>query len=388
MVTAVAQQSGSAGPAPEKGAVPLADGGVAGAGATSEIAALRMTDAERVAVVRRVMGAPPPGLTPFPEGIRKVVAAKHAAYVQPLIDKHWPESLAERAGKKLRFLTCQLYATSAYTVLFSSAQPPWPVAFARSIGSGLGLAPSTLSRVAGAAVHLVSATLPEITEKRIILIAAFIATVDHVYDHCFDGVEPTERGRRMHGLLNGTWLPDPTDETTPHAGAFRLVRGLQDEMSAGIDDADDRHQFDRAVDRLRDYVDAEVKAMTGVPDPSGAAWRMAGVLGTIDGLIFPVWRFAGEKARQWMYDCSLFIQILDDFLDAEKDLGEIRPTPVLSGHWTEATLAAAWQKSVDGIVELAKERGSDDESWLVFVKETYRMMLLETAEAMGVGGAA
>ena len=78
MVTAVAQQSGSAGPVPEKGAVPLADGGVAGAVATSEIAALRMTDAERVAVVRRVMGAPPPGLTPFPEGIRKVVAAKHA----------------------------------------------------------------------------------------------------------------------------------------------------------------------------------------------------------------------------------------------------------------------------------------------------------------------
>jgi hypothetical protein len=233
-------------------------------------------------------------------------------------------------------------------------------------------------------VQLVSAFLPEATEKRIVQIAAFIATVDHVYDHCFDGVDPAERGRRMHGLLDGTWMPDAD---TAYAGAFRLVRALHDEMSAGIDDADDRRQFERAKERLHDYVDAEVKAMTGVEDPSGCAWRMAGVLGTIDGLIFPVWRFAGEKARQWMYDVSLFVQVLDDFLDAEKDANDIRPTPILSGHWDESTLVATWQKTLDGIVDLAKDSGVDDESWLLFVKETYRMMALETAEAMGVGPA-
>jgi len=343
-----------------------------------------MTDAERVAAVRRCMGAPEPTLQPFPEAVRRVVFGKHARHVQPLIEKHWPASLDERAGKKLRFLTCQLYATSPYTVLFSSPHPPWPVAVTRAIGSGLGLAPASLSSLAGATVHIVSALLPEQTEKRILQLAAFIATIDHVYDHCFDAVDPVERGRRMRGLLDGTWAPD---ETTPHAGAFRLVRALHDEMSANIDDADDRRQFDRVIERVREYIDAEVKAMTGVPDPSGCAWRMPGVLGTIDGLIFPVWRFAGEKARQWMYDVSLFVQVLDDFLDAEKDAHDIRPTPILSGHWDESTLAAIWQKTLDGIVDLAKDSGVHDESWLLFVQETYRMMALEVAEAMGVGPA-
>jgi len=347
-------------------------------------AALLLTDAERIEAVHRIMGRPDPTLTAFPAGVRKIVFAKHARYIQPLVERHWPEITPERAGKKLRFLTCQLYATAPYTVLFSSPQPPWPIAISRTLGSALGLAPPTLSMLSGWSVQLVSALLPEKTEKRIIEIAAFIATIDHVYDHCLDGIDPEERGRRMQGLLNGTWLPD---DQTPFAGAFRLVHALHEEMSADITDADDRRQFERVISSLRAYVDAEVKAMTRVPDPSGCCWRMPGVLGTIDGLIFPVWRFAGEKARQWMYDVSLFVQVLDDFLDAAKDEHDIRPTPVLTGHWDEATLAAIWEKTLNGIVQLARDSGIVDESWLLFVKESYRMMALETADAMCSGPA-
>jgi hypothetical protein len=376
MVSAVAR-------APDATDTPLAPLSVVAESSTPAV--LRMTDAERVAVVRRVMGATDDAVRAFPDGIRDVVFAKHARYIQPLIDQHWKESLNERAGKKLRFLTCQLYATSPYTVLFSSPAPPWPVAAARVIGSALGLSPSSLARLSGMAVGMVSALLPEATERRILHIAAFIATIDHVYDHCFDGVDPVERGRRMRGLLDGTWAPD---DTTSYGGAFRLVRALLEEMSKDIDDAEDRRQFERVIERIREYIDAEVKAMTRVPDPSGCAWRMPGVLGTIDGLIFPVWRYAGEKARQWMYDVSLFVQVLDDFLDAEKDQHDIRPTPMLSGHWDEGTLQQIWQKTLDGIVELAKDSGVDDESWLTFVKESYRMMALEVAEAMGAGPAA
>ena len=346
--------------------------------------ALRLTEAERVEVVRQTMGRPDPQLRAFPAGVRHVVFSKHARYVQPLIERHWPGSLQERAGIKLRFLTCNLYATAPYTVLFSAQHPPWPVALSRTVGGGLGLSAQALSSLSGAAVRLISALLPETTERRILQIGAFIATIDHVYDHCLDGVDPIERGRRMHGLLDGSWRPD---DDVPHAGAFRLVRALHEEMSAGIHDADDRREFDRVIHSLRDYVDAEVKAMTKVPDPSGNCWRMPGVIGTIDGLIFPVWRFAGEKARQWMYDVSLFVQVLDDFLDAEKDAHDIRGTPILTGHWDERTLQAAWQKTLDGLTELARESGGDDATWLYFVIESYRLMALETAEAMGVGTA-
>lgn len=348
---------------------------------------LGLTEAERVDVVRQTMGRPDPQLRAFPAGVRHVVFSKHARYVQPLIEKHWPGSLQERAGIKLRFLTCNLYATATYTVLFSAQHPPWPVAVSRKVGTGLGLSPSALSSLSGAAVRLISALLPEATERRILQIAAFIATIDHVYDHCLDGVDPMERGRRMHGLLDGSWAPEMEGGEVPHAGAFRLVRALHEEMSADIHDVDDRREFDRVIKSLRDYVDAEVKAMTKVVDPSGNSWRMPGVVGTIDGLIFPVWRFAGEKARQWMYDVSLFVQVLDDFLDAEKDALDIRGTPILTGQWDASTLASAWKKTLDGLTELARDSGGDEPTWLYFVIESYRLMALETAEAMGVGTA-
>jgi hypothetical protein len=368
-------------------AVPSSHAPVAASPRSSSVAApaaLRLSDAERAAVVRRIMGGADRSLAAFPAAVRRVVFDRHARYVQPLIERHWPECLAERAGRKLRFLTCNLYATAPYTVLFSAPQPPFPVGPARIVGSRLGLSSTSLSRLAGLAVGVTAALLPAITERRILLFSAFIATIDHVYDHCLDGVDPVERGRRMGGLLDGTWAPD---ETTPHAGAFRLVRALHDEMQAGIDNADDQRELDRALSRLRDYVDAEVNAMTGVPDPSGCCWRMPGVLGTIDGLVFPVWRHAGEQARQWMYDVSLFVQVLDDYLDIEKDHGDIRPTPMLTGFWDESTLTAIWNKTLDGIVELARSSGVTDDNWLAFVRETYRMMALETAEAMGAGTA-
>ena len=346
--------------------------------------ALMLNDAQRVTVVRNAMGHPDGKLGAFPAGIRQVVFSKHARYVQPLIEKHWPGSLQERAGIKLRFLTCNLYATAPYTVLFSAQPPPWPVALSRSVGTGLRLSPTALSSLSGTAVRLISALLPETTHRRILQIGAFIATIDHVYDHCLDGVEPVERGRRMHGLLDGSWRPD---DDVPHAGAFRLVRALHEEMSANINDAGDRREFDRVIHSLREYVDAEVKAMTRVPDPSGNSWRLPGIFGTIDGLIFPVWRCAGEKARQWMYDVSLFVQVLDDFIDAEKDADNIRSTPILTGHWDESTLISSWAKTIYGLTELAKESGGDDEAWLYFVIESYRLMALETAEAMGIGTA-
>ena len=111
------------------------------------------------------------------------------------------------------------------------------------------------------------------------------------------------------------------------------------------------------------------------------------MLGTIDGLFSPVWQYAGPQARDWMYSVSLFVQVMDDWLDADKDALDIRPTPVLTGFWTLETVRETWQKTLDGIVDLAKASGVDDESYLTFVRDTYKMMAIEVADAMTGGGA-
>jgi hypothetical protein len=353
------------------------------AGTTYTVEALG--DAERGRRVRAIMGDKNASVAAFPDGIRRLVFAQHKRHVQPLIEQHWPESLVERAGKKLHFLTCNLYATAPYTVLFSSPKPPVPVALARQLGRLLSLSPSGLGGIAASAVRLTSTILPKGTERKIVLIAAFIATIDHVYDHCAQAVPPEERAKRMHALLDGKWVPEPDIE---NAGAFRLVRALYEEMSKDIHEPIERRQFERAMAELRSYVDAERNAMTGVVDPSGTCWRMAGVRGTIDGLIFPVYRYCGEPARQWMVDVSVFVQILDDYLDAEKDQYEIRSTPVLTGFWNETSLQLAWTRTLVGLEDLVRASGIDNEHYTTFVRETYRNMAIETAEAMSTGGAA
>jgi hypothetical protein len=89
-----------------------------------------------------------------------------------------------------------------------------------------------------------------------------------------------------------------------------------------------------------------------------------------------------------MYAVSLFVQVMDDWIDLDSDALDIRPTPVLTGFWTLETVKATWDKTMHGIVDLAKSSGVDDESWLTFVGETYRMMALEVMEAMCKGSAA
>ena len=341
---------------------------------------------ERIAALQAIMGASDPALRAFPEAIRTITFKNHDRWVKPLYEKHWPDALAagSKTARKLRFLTCNLYATAPYTVLFSSPKPPVVVGVLRSLGTAMGFLPATLAKAAGVGVKIASAFLSDDVHRRIVQVAAFIAAVDHVFDHCMDGVPGAERGRRMRGVVDGSWTPD---DATQNAGAFRFLRALYVEMGSGIR-GDDARVYDVAVARLHDYVESEVKALTGVPDPSGLCWRMAGVLGTIDGLFSPVWRYAGDQARDWMYSCSLFVQVMDDWLDWEKDALDIRPTPFITGFWTLETVRETWQKTLDGVVDLAKASGVDDESYLAFVRESYRLMALEVADAMSGGGAA
>lgn len=349
-----------------------------------------MSEPERIAALREIMGLADPSMSAFPDAIRSITFASHDRWVKPLYQAHWPEALSGSVAKKLRFLTCNLYATSPYTVMFSSSSPPPLVRALRFCGPALGLEPAQLSSWAGTGVKVLARFIDNDTHRRIIQIATFIAAVDHVFDHYLKGVSAQERGARIRGVLDGSWTA--TDDV-PHAGAFRFLRALWLALSAGIV-GEDQRVFEVAVARLHDYVDSEVKAMTGVPDPSGCCWRMAGVLGTIDGLFFPVWKYAGDPhklnnpAREWMYAVSLFVQVMDDWIDLDSDALDIRPTPVLTGFWTLETVKATWDQTMRGIGDLAKSSGVDDEGWLMFVRETYRMMVLEVMEAMCKGSAA
>jgi len=320
------------------------------------------------------MGTPDRSVRHLARGIRATAHRHFDAHVVPLVDAEWPALKAQPFYQKLRIGACDLYASAPYTALFCAPKRPLLIRAVTAAGNRLPLPFPALALLGRGAMEIIGrfAYAPE--HRRIVLIAAFITVVDHVFDHCM--TEPaTPRGDKLMGVIAGRTAPDSPE--------LRLVRALAVAMGEDLE-PDEQVAFDAALERNRDWIRAEVQAMLGVPDPTGLGHRRAGVEGTIDGLLFPVVRFAGEGARAWMYDVSMYVQIMDDWLDYEIDMASNRPTPVTTGDWTYGDVESSWNKTVSGIEELVRAAGLDSPRYVRFVREAYVLMMHEVMEAMAV----
>jgi hypothetical protein len=184
---------------------------------------------------------------------------------------------------------------------------------------------------------------------------------------------PPERGRRVKQLIDGHWVP-----TAP---PLRLARALRDEMGRDLT-VDERQPYADAMRTLHAWVDSEVAALLGRSDPTGLGHRLAGVEGAIDGLLVPVKHYAGDPARAWMIDVSLFVQMLDDWIDLEGDLATGLRTPVAQGLWTYADIAATWERTVRGLEDLSRAVGLSSPRYVALLREAYIQMLREVVEGM------
>ncbi len=330
---------------------------------------------DALAEMGRILGEPDPALRKFSDAVRDVVFEHYAEHITPMIAASWPELTTLPDARKLKFLACNLYATAPYTVLLCS---PRHSGVARLLNAPLSLLSThAIAALAGRAVKMAARMLSQETRRRIIVTGMFIATVDHVFDHCMNQVGPEERGRRIKGILDGTY--------TPQDGPLKLVRTLRVAMGHGVEDD---AAFIQVIDRVRAWAESEVNGLSGVEDPTGLGWRMQGVLGTIDGLIFPVFRHAAPQARQWMYDVSLFVQIMDDWIDLDKDKRDGRNTPVITGRWTLTTVQEQFDKTLQGMQQLAIDAGFSSPRFSEFAREAYRLMAHEVMLAMVKGTAA
>jgi hypothetical protein len=333
----------------------------------------------RLQQLRDVLGPVNEEVRPFTEAIRALAFARWDDTLVPIIQRTWPAMLHEPAVRKLKFLACNLYATAPFTVLFCSPRRPLVVDVPVRLGQLLRLQPRTLAKLGARATSWLGDTFPPAVQRRIAVTAMFIATVDHVFDHCMGALFPQERERRIKGVLDGSY-----DADTPPLRLLRaLVLAMQEDLDAG-----ERAEFQGVLRRVAEWVESEVKGMTGVEDPDGLCWRLAGVLGTIDGLVFPVLGYAGEGAREWMYGVSLFCQIMDDWIDADRDRQDVRATPVLTGRWTIETVRDQFDVTVQGIQDLARSSGLTSDRYLAFVRDAYQLMAHEVMDAMVKGTAA
>ena len=188
---------------------------------TTANAALSLSREERIGQLRALMGEADPSVTQLTVGIRDITARHYDRFVMPLIREHWPAMLGDPFAVKLRLAACDLYASAPYTVLFCARKRPLSVALITGLGNRLALPNAVLALAARAALNVLGRVALADQHRRIILIASFIAVIDHAFDHCMDDAPP-ERGRKLHALLDGRWEPD-----TP---SLKLTRAIQVEM--------------------------------------------------------------------------------------------------------------------------------------------------------------
>ncbi len=328
--------------------------------------------AERVEALRGLMGVPDRSVRHLALGIRATAHRHFERHVLPLVAAHWPDLPSLPFFDKLTIGACDLYASAPYTALFCAPRRPILVRAVTDAGNILPLPLPALALLGRAAMELFGRFAYPRHHRRIALISAFIVVVDHVFDHCMDD-PPEARGPRLEAVIAGR---------APAVGPeLALTRALAVAMAERLD-PDERAAFDAAMDRVTGWIRAEVQAMRGEPDPRGLGHRLAGVEGTIDGLLFPVVRYAGEGARAWMYDVSLFVQIMDDWLDYESDAVSDRTTPIVTGDWTFADVESSWHRSVHGIEALVRASGLDSPRYVRLVREAYVLMMHEVMEAM------
>lgn len=326
----------------------------------------------RIAAVRALMGTPDPGVRHLAAGIRAAARWHFDAHVAPLVEAHWPSLAGLPFHEKLRIGACDLYASAPYTALLCAAHPPLLVRAVTGVGSRLPLPFPVLALLGRGAMVVFGRFAYPREQRRIALIAAFIVVVDHVMDHVLTE-PPEERGRRLEAVIDGRAAAG-----TPE---LALTRALAVAMAERLG-TDDRAVFDAAMAKLKAWIRAEVRAMRGEPDPRGLGHRLAGVEGTIDGLLFPVARYAGEGVRAWMYDVSMYVQVMDDWFDCDDDAGSNRPTPVVTGAWTFTDVEAAWHRTLAGIEALVLASGMRSPRYARFVREAYVLMMIEVMEAM------
>jgi len=328
----------------------------------------------RVAVLRSLIGPPDRSVRHLAQGIRSTTHRAFDRHVVPVVRATWPALEGQRFFEKLRIGACDLYASAPYTVLLCAPNRPLLIRVVTDVGNRLPLPRAALALLGRGAMEVIGRVAYAAEHRRIVLISAFIVVVDHVFDHCMTDA-PEARAARLLAVIDG--------HAAPEGPELALVGALSTAMASDLE-RDERAAFDGAMARVREWIGAEVRAMLGEPDPAGLGHRLAGVEGTIDGLLFPVVRFAGEGARAWMYDVSMFVQVMDDWLDYEVDAASNRPTPVTTGQWTFGDVERTWLKTVRGIEALVRDAGLASPRYVRFVREAYVLMLHEVMEAMAV----
>jgi hypothetical protein len=323
-----------------------------------------------------VIGHPDPNDAGLPLAIRRETERGWTRWIEPLISEHWPEVRDTPFYPKFKIGAQQVYAPAPYTVVLTCAARPWPVRVALAACRALRIPPAGLTNLVRVFLPLICRVFLRVENRRIALMGAFIALADEAFDHHLEDVPLEERPQVLRAVLERRDEgPNPP---------FRLLRAIVDHCFAGCS-TDEAEELRRALEGCARWGESEVRRLQGEEDPAGLAHRMTGIVTGIDGIAWTVRRWITRAEWDWMYGVSEFIQILDDYVDAEKDLREGTHTPIHDGTWTLQTVSDHFDQTTRVIGDVVASNGETHPPYVRLAQDAYRHQVQDLLQNMVSG---
>lgn len=258
-----------------------------------------------------------------------------------------------------------LYCSLALSCMVCSARRPGAVVFASGLFRFLGLDEAAIARLGGRAVPWLFRFLEPAACERAALASAWILVLDEALDEGMNDVDLAARPAVLAEVMRGHLPAGATKE-------LRAVHAIGERMRAILRDADDAAHLARVVDDVFAWASGEVKNLLGEPDPLGVCHRTIGITASMDLLGWAVSSHAGPKEHQFLYRCAELGQMVDDWLDIDKDQAQGRVTPALTGAWSLQTMQASYSAAEQLLNELADEAGEGEGAYRRLVVRTFR----------------
>lgn len=347
---------------------------------TGPYTAVELPDrAERLEALRATIGRPAPGAAIVPERFWAILEAHYDEVVTPLIDTSWPRSEKtedrRRYLRKGRFIAGRYASTSYVPVALGVASPLGNLPFAAplqrlALGSALQLAEPLIVEATSALVPAFIAAAP-IDVRLTVQLAGLCAAYDQSFDDWPPGFDPVER----HEHLERCWLRPDEAPGSPEPGSVALTRALLVEIKGALG-----RRYDELARLGCGASAAEMRSVLGLPDPESLSHRRPAAEATVDALLLQSPSVA-PVVRNWLRDLAVFIQLVDDWVDAETDV-ELRETPVLTGSIGLPDLESRWARLLGDLAAMLHSCGIHEWRTSELVEDGVRYVLWSGIEGM------
>jgi hypothetical protein len=323
--------------------------------------------------VVEVVGVPSAQEPKFTGALAGLVEFGWQTHVVPLLRQAWPQVFDLPYRKKLRE-GFETYASLGLSVVVCSRQRPWVLRAAVSTAQALGLSDGAMAAAGSPLIPVMYRVVLPRQVRRVALMSALVLLLDEALDDSLGSLPPRDRPDEIRRVMHG--------ERTVGPGVLAAVDAACKAVRREVRDDQDAERLRLAMEATHLWAVGDIANLLGEPDPLGLCHRRIGVTASMDLVAWGVSAYVGEMEREWMYGIAELGQMVDDWVDMEKDEGCGRRTPAHDGTWDLSTIRQAFTNAESTLLELARASGVTYPPFVELQRRTFRTQVQRMAQIL------